>query len=223
MHDIRFIDEVLVYARYSPEGVTAGASNYIYHVQAVIEIIKENLKWNKGTDNLARLYEMLMGSLLNLTNNDLEECKNTSMPYIFSNRSISDRIIENIKMINGLKKSTLINEEKYSVLYKLFKKSKCMDKLSAYIDGDSIHTIAIYGYGDIGKILIDYLKELNIRINYIVDRNEKIDTPHRLIQPDDELPKVDLLIITIIDNEFKTTNLMKSKLDGHVVRLQDLL
>jgi lactate dehydrogenase-like 2-hydroxyacid dehydrogenase len=158
-----------------------------------------------------------------LSEDELKECKKQAVPYIFNNGIIFDKIVEEQKKIFDLHKYALRYKEKYAVLSKLYDKDSSLKKINSYIHDNNIHTVAIYGYGDIGRILLDYLNELNIKVEYIVDRNTCMDAPYPLIDPNDELPGTDLLLVTIIDNEFKTTNLMKTKLDGYVMRLQDLL
>jgi hypothetical protein len=62
----------------------------------------------------------------------------------------------------------------------------------------NIHTIAIYGIGMLGMHLMKELEDGNIIISYGIDRRSgAINVPYRLYTLDDNLPYVDMVIVTV--------------------------
>lgn len=76
---------------------------------------------------------------------------------------------------------------------------------SDYFEKYGYKNIAIYGAGDLGKLLYAELKNTNIHINYFIDRNAEginhIDEiPVIMIQDIIKMDAVDIIVITPIGN-----------------------
>lgn len=66
-----------------------------------------------------------------------------------------------------------------------------------YFVRNEIHSIAIYGYKELGQRLYDELKNTEIEVKYIIDKNiNKLQAEIDVYSPDEELPKVDAIVIT---------------------------
>lgn len=216
LYQIKFLDDVLVDAYYSSNGITAGFDNYFNNAKALIEIIKENKKWNKNTERLKKMYDLLINYLVYLSDTRLDVCKKLAVPFLFSEVFIFDRIINNQKQLARY-------EEKYRVLSELNNSSMSIKKIDNFIADKNIKKIAIYGYGDNGKILINYLLNIGVEIDYIVDKNKDLYSNYTIFTPEENLPDSDIMLISIIDNSYKTSELMQKKLSCEVVRLQDII
>ncbi len=73
-----------------------------------------------------------------------------------------------------------------------------------YFQQCGYRTVAIYGAGDIGKLLFDELKQSDIEVKYFVDRNgegihEMEGLPVVTIPQVAEMEEVDVLVITLIN------------------------
>ncbi len=68
--------------------------------------------------------------------------------------------------------------------------------LSFFLQNEIKH-VAVYGMGDIGKHLINELRDTEVQIDYIIDRRYMKNSPeYRIVSPDSELPEVDAIIVT---------------------------
>lgn len=69
--------------------------------------------------------------------------------------------------------------------------------IETYFNKNGIQSIAIYGFKELGERLYDELKETEIEVKYIIDKN--MNTIHADIDvyaPDEDLPRVDAIIVT---------------------------
>lgn len=68
---------------------------------------------------------------------------------------------------------------------------------SAFFDNMGVHDLAIYGMGEIGRFLYTELQGTGVYVKYGLDREEKENYNNLpVIRPDNNLPKVDAIIIT---------------------------
>ena len=113
----------------------------------------------------------------------------------------------NNQSISSEQLSTLIKEkDKYTNLFssamKLlnFVQNNC--KFSEYLNRMNYSSLAIYGVGILGKSLIYQLESENIKIDYVVDRIAgNIGGKYSVFRPEEDLPEVDLMIITAYGGE----------------------
>lgn len=85
----------------------------------------------------------------------------------------------------------------YHLLNKWLKLKQQGKSLADYFAKNEIKTVAIYGYKELGERLYDELKDSGIEVKYIIDKNvSKVCTEVDVYSPDEELPKVDAIIVT---------------------------
>ena len=73
-------------------------------------------------------------------------------------------------------------------------------KLRDYFDENNIETVAIYGMGKIGKHLKYELDKMGIKIAYVIDEGDSgIYCKEEHYNLRDDLPLVDVVIVTVID------------------------
>lgn len=85
--------------------------------------------------------------------------------------------------------------------------SKWIDKLNTknslfcdFLNENGINTIAIYGFADIGRKLLLQLRKEGVTVKYAIDQYVgSISGDIEVFRPEDELPKVDAIIITAYD------------------------
>lgn len=58
-------------------------------------------------------------------------------------------------------------------------------------------SVAIYGMKELGVHLWEMLKDTNIRVEYVIDMNPEVVSDNiKCYKPSDELPKVDVIVVT---------------------------
>lgn len=81
----------------------------------------------------------------------------------------------------------------------LWLKSHFGNSIGNYLKEKGIQTIAIYGYGFLGKMLYQEIQNTNIEIRYIIDKRKQIDTNVLIIGPLAQWQQVDAIIISPLD------------------------
>lgn len=89
-----------------------------------------------------------------------------------------------------------------------------------------ICTVAIYGYGKIGRLLeMSLIKCQEIKLLYIIDKRSRSLQSERvpLVHPEEKLDVVDLLIVTVLEEYDLIEICMKEKGFGNIMHLKRLL
>ena len=89
-------------------------------------------------------------------------------------------------------------EELFRYFDKWMKNRENNYTIDKYLNKMNITRIAIYGYGVLGKHLYFELKQSNISIEWIMDKNVKLSDENIVVKTPNEIgtmPKVDLIII----------------------------
>lgn len=91
--------------------------------------------------------------------------------------------------------------------------------ISVYLRQRGIYSIALYGYNQIGKRLYHTLSKEGVSINYFIDLNaEYLKEEIPIYQPEDSLPQVDMIIISLVEAvdsiKEKLSHLTKMKVCG---------
>lgn len=85
-------------------------------------------------------------------------------------------------------------------------------------------TIAIYGFGYAGERLQDDFENDGIKIDYIIDQNaNNLVSSVEIYSMQDELPEVDLVIVTSIMEFSEIKKMLGCKIDSEVVSLEEIL
>ncbi len=121
-----------------------------------------------------------------------------------------------------------VNEEKFRIMYHMMEKWMRIKQneigLDSYFNSYNYKKIAIYGMGDIGRLLINELSKSEIKVIYGIDKNpgaadEKID----IYSPDDELPEVDAIVVTAIAYFDDIEAMLSQKISCPVISLEDIV
>lgn len=118
--------------------------------------------------------------------------------------------------------------EKYRVLFQLMsmwvkiKQEKIF--LQEYFYHNGMRNIAIYGFGAVGRLLECELKDSDISVLYIIDKNaDNCLAENRVYTPDEELPDVDAVIVTAVTYFEEIEKNMSSKMRCPIVSLEDIM
>lgn len=95
---------------------------------------------------------------------------------------------------------------------------------SEYFRRCNYKTIAVYGMGIIGKILVKELENSDIKILYGIDRNAKgLLCDIELFTLDDRLPKVDAVVVTVGKDYDSIKKQLIAKGQESVISFEDVL
>lgn len=136
-----------------------------------------------------------------------------------------------IKVINAADKKIDAKEteiKKYKLYFNLYGcwiAAKQRGKsIAEYLLHENINTIAVYGMGDIGIRLCKELQGTDINIKYIMDQSMTLDTIFApRIKLDEELPKVDAIIVTPINVFPQIRDMLSSKTDCTIISMEDVI
>lgn len=93
-----------------------------------------------------------------------------------------------------------------------------------YFDKNQYKTVAIYGMKELGQRLYDELKDSNIKVAYAIDQKaDKIYAEVDIVTPDDDLPKVDVIVVTAIHYFDEIEENLSAKVDYPVISLEDII
>lgn len=93
-----------------------------------------------------------------------------------------------------------------------------------YFHDHGYETVAIYGMKELGERLLDELAPSDVKVLYAIDRNKTgIYTEVEILTPDDELPKVDAVIVTAVTFYEEIRRDMESRIDCPVISLTDVV
>lgn len=96
--------------------------------------------------------------------------------------------------------------------------------LEDYLKREEINTVAIYGMSYVGERLYDELKTSGISVKYAIDKNaEGIYSEIDIVQPEEELEKVDAIIVTAIYYYDEIAEMLEKKTDARILSLEDVL
>ena len=96
--------------------------------------------------------------------------------------------------------------------------------LAEYLQFNEYKSVAIYGMSTPGERLIEELEYTDIEIKYVVDRNaDNIVARQPKYKSDDELPKVDVMIVTAILAFQDIQEDMEKKVDFPIISLEDMV
>lgn len=88
----------------------------------------------------------------------------------------------------------------------------------------NISSIAIYGMGYLGCCLYDRLENTSVKIEYVMDRNmSELKKVVKTVSLDEELPKVDAVIVTVSGETERLCQLIRAKCNCKIMTLAELL
>jgi len=93
-----------------------------------------------------------------------------------------------------------------------------------YFDKKGYKTVAVYGLSTFGKHLIQQLGESNIEVIYGIDRRQgMVDADMRVYLPEDNLPEVDVVVITAIYDYDEIKEELKHRIKCPIVSLEEII
>ena len=157
------------------------------------------------------------------------------------NETMKKSVISGISMVGGSilgsiyernRMSKIICEkqtekEKFKIMYQLMEKwmriKQSGKKLEMYFESYGYKKIAIYGMGDIGKLLSDELKDSSVSVIYGIDKNKNIKTSMKIVGPDDELQEVDAVVVTAVAYFDEIDEMLSARVKCPVISLEDIV
>ena len=96
--------------------------------------------------------------------------------------------------------------------------------LEEFFKRNHFSKVAIYGMKEFGERLFDELKDSDITVKYIIDKNaDDIYANVDVITPDDEMPPVDVIVVTATYYFDEIEEALCEKVDYPIVSLEDIL
>lgn len=96
--------------------------------------------------------------------------------------------------------------------------------LRDFLEKKGYQKIAIYGMSYAGETLIRELESTDIEIAYGIDKNaDSLYMNIDIVSPDDELEKVDAVVVTAITFFDEVQEVLCKKLDCPIISLEDIL
>lgn len=97
--------------------------------------------------------------------------------------------------------------------------------LETYFQDNLFSTIAVYGYGALGQRLTDDLKQMDLNIRCIIDRNaEKFkQSDISIVSLSENLPKSDVIVVTPVQFFYEIESDLEKITDSYIVSLEDVV
>lgn len=96
--------------------------------------------------------------------------------------------------------------------------------IKEYFEKNEYKSVAIYGLSYIGERLLDELKDCGVEVKYAVDKNaDSIYADLDVHLPDEELPKVDVVVVTAVYFFDEIYNNLMDKVSCPIVSLEDVI
>lgn len=96
--------------------------------------------------------------------------------------------------------------------------------LAEYFESNKVGSVAIYGMGYLGCCLYDELEESHVEIKYVIDRNYKnMCGIINAYEFSEKLPEVDMIVVTIVNEEEDIKNMCENVLSYRIVTLSEVI
>lgn len=118
-------------------------------------------------------------------------------------------------------------KEKFRIMYHALEKwmriKQSNKNLSTYFEVYGYNKIAIYGMGDLGKLLINELEDTSITVEYAIDKNITSNEKINVVKPDSDLQDVDAIVVTAIAYFDDINENLSNKVNCPIVSLEDII
>lgn len=136
-----------------------------------------------------------------------------------------------LKHDEGFEKQVLNAEGKSRKFQKSY---QCLNKWIGNLENDKhicdylmekrIETVAVYGYGELGRHVLAELTGSSVLVKYLIDRNYNIGRSSLpVVSPEDELEEVDAIIVTPILEYAAIEAKLQKKTDAEILSLEDII
>ena len=140
------------------------------------------------------------------------------MVGVFCMRKHFEKKIQCERMKNG----TTVNQ--LSLMKEWVLKQKENHSVEAYLSERGYHRVAIYGLGEVGKVLLHRLQQNDIIVRYGIDQNgDSVCSDIEVYRPDDDLKKVDAVIVTPISAYEDIKKVLEEKLPCPIISFREIL
>lgn len=96
--------------------------------------------------------------------------------------------------------------------------------LDTYFKKNDYNSIAIYGMGEMGNRLYDELKQSDIEVKYVIDKNAtSVYSELEVLDPEEEFPEVDAIVVTATFAFDEIENSIENKVNCPIVSLEDVV
>lgn len=129
------------------------------------------------------------------------------------------------KRIEELKDKLTKEYEFYGILVKWLRIHNSDKTVVEYFADHGYRNAAIYGMRELGECLYDELsKSQSVSVEYIIDSNTDIVyRGKRAISPEDELPNVDVIVVTAMHYYDSIKEKLANKTDCMIISIEDVL
>ena len=112
----------------------------------------------------------------------------------------------------------------YVTLHNWIGKKQKNINLSSYFEKMGYNSVAIYGMKEVGERLYEELKDTKTEVKYAIDQNaESIYADIDVYSPDDDLPEVDVIVVTATYYYNSILNKIKDKIACPIISLDDVI
>lgn len=96
--------------------------------------------------------------------------------------------------------------------------------LVSYFTQNEYGKIAIYGMKELGERLYDELKDSEVEIKYIIDKNaDAIYADVDVVTPDDPLEDVDVIVVTAVHYFDEIEMMLEQKISCPIISLEEIV
>ena len=122
-------------------------------------------------------------------------------------------------------KQTIRTTAYYNVLNQWLKDIHEKKDMDEWFVRNKYKTVAIYGFAELGMRFYEEMKNSeNIEIKYIIDKNsQNIASSLDIYCPDDELPEVDVIVVTPVHVYASIDKMLRKKVACEIVSLEDVI
>ena len=171
----------------------------------------------------------------------LEPDEKNGYGYLNSVREIVEKNIKGEKSIDNTN-AYFINDKEFQMdkdiqqesLQRLARHDKLLDNwmrirdyninFAGYFKKYGYHNIAIYGMGRLGTHLLRELRESEINVIFGIDKNnQNTEQAIDIYNPLQEMPEVDAVVITILDEYKEVGDLLKKSMNCSMICLEEIV
>ena len=213
-YKVLFVEKVLVKAYGLEGGVNDKSVGAWKHVRALYYILCQYWKLFNDKQIFSNIMHTIFMCYSRLDNKEKEMCKELLIPQFISNAMIFQLIVEEQERAERFKM-------KYNLAMKFIPEEDFRNKFDKLITKNGINTIAVYGYGVLGKQVIRIIENSNCELKYVIDKN-LISSSYVVKRMEDNFEQVDAIIISIPDKGKKICKEIETKIHTQIITLEDM-
>ena len=114
--------------------------------------------------------------------------------------------------------------EFYTLLIQWLTLKQSNNSLENYFKARNFSKVAIYGMKELGQRLYEELRNSDIEVKYIIDKNaDELYAEVDIVSPDGELDEVDVIVITAIHYYDEIKEVLASKVNCPIISLEEVI